>query len=85
MSNSFATPWNMALMEYRDFPGKNSGVGNTSSQSRDGTRVPCLAARFFTTEPPGKPLKKNIYTYNWVTLLYTWNNIVNQLYFKKQL
>ena len=27
-------------------------------------------------------LKKHIYMYNWITLLYTWN-IVNQLYFFK--
>ena len=26
-----------------------------SSQSRDQTRVSCVAGRFFTTEPPGKP------------------------------
>ena len=28
-----------------------------SSQPRDLTRVSCLAGGFFTTEPPGKPLK----------------------------
>ena len=27
-----------------------------SSQSRDRTRVTCIAGGFFTTEPPGKPL-----------------------------
>ena len=27
-----------------------------------------------------KNIEKNIYIYNWITLLYTWN-IVNQLYF----
>ena len=26
----------------------------------------------------------NIYIYNWITCLYTWNNIVNQLYFSKK-
>ena len=26
-----------------------------SSQLRDRTRVSCIAGRFFTTEPPGKP------------------------------
>ena len=33
-----------------------------------------------------KNLKKNIHTYmyNWITLLYTWRNIVNQLYLKKK-
>ena len=38
-------------------------------------------------EPRMKHLKKNRYTYNWMTLLYTWNqhNIVNQLYFKMKL
>ena len=30
---------------------------------------PALAGRFFTTEPPGKPIC--IYIYNWITLLYT--------------
>ena len=29
-----------------------------------------------------KNLKKNVYIYNWITLLYTWN-IANQLYFNK--
>ena len=33
-----------------------------SSQSRDGTWVSCIAARFFTAEPRGKPLVKNICT-----------------------
>ena len=28
-------------------------------------------------------LKENIYMYNWITLLYTWN-IVNQLYLNKK-
>ena len=35
-----------------------SGV---SSQPRDWTRVSCIASRFFTSEPPGKPI-----------ILYTW-------------
>ena len=26
-----------------------------SSQPRDGTQTSCIAGRFFTTEPPGKP------------------------------
>ena len=42
-------------------PSKNAGVGyhfllQGSSQPRDQTHVSCLADRFFTTEPPGKPI-----------------------------
>ena len=32
-----------------------------------------------------KTKKKSGYMYNWFTLLYTWNNIVNQLYSNKSL
>ena len=32
-----------------------------SSYPRDQTQVPWLAGRFFTTEPPGKPLSFNVY------------------------
>ena len=32
-----------------------------SSHPRDQTQVPWLAGRFFTTEPPGKPLSFNVY------------------------
>ena len=44
---------------HRIFPGKNT-VGcrfllRGSSQPRDQTCIPCIAGRFFTTEPPGKP------------------------------
>ena len=47
-------------------PGKIIGVGcpewvampssRASSLPRDRTHIPCIAGRFFTTEPPGKPL-----------------------------
>ena len=53
-----------------DFPDKNIGVGShsllqgISSQPRDRTPCPlvsCTAGRFFTTEPPGKPIKVSFY------------------------
>ena len=34
-----------------------------SSQPRDQTKVSCIAVRFFTTEPPGKPIYVCVYTY----------------------
>ena len=42
------------------FSRKNTGVGchfllRGSSRLRDGTQVSCIAGRFFTPEPPGKP------------------------------
>ena len=61
-----ATLWTVAarLLCPWDFPGKNTGVGYhfllwRSSWSRDQTHVSyvsCTAGRFFTAEPPGKPL-----------------------------
>ena len=46
-----------------DSPGKSTRVvvmpsSRGSSQLRDRTCVSCIAGRFFTTEPPGKPLKE---------------------------
>jgi len=46
-----------------DSPGKSTRVvvmpsSRGSSQLRDRTWVSCIAGRFFTTEPPGKPLKE---------------------------
>ena len=43
-----------------DFPGKNIGVGSHSLHegilpAQDQTWVFCIAGRFFTTVPPGKP------------------------------
>ena len=46
-----------------------------SSQPRDQTRVFCIAGRFFTTEPSGKPRYKQ-HTWNfieWGTLKVIWN------------
>ena len=44
-----------------NFPGKNTGVGyhflfQGSSWPRDWIQVSCIAGRFFTSEPPKKPL-----------------------------
>ena len=46
-----------------DSPGKSTRLvvmpsSRGSSQLRDRTWVSCIAGRFFTTEPPGKPLKE---------------------------
>ena len=40
-----------------DSPGKNTGMGATvyPRGQNPSLRVSCLAGRFFTTEPPGKP------------------------------
>ena len=43
-----------------DYPGKSTGVGchfllQGIFLTQGLNRVPCLAGRFFTTEPPGKP------------------------------
>ena len=43
-----------------DFQGKNTGVGciffsRRSSQPRDWTVIFCIAGKFFTTKPPGRP------------------------------
>ena len=53
LNHKGTSPWNS--------PGQNTGVGNLSfsrgsSQLRDLAQVSCIAGRFFTTEPPGKPL-----------------------------
>ena len=47
-----------------DSPGKSTGVGCHALlqgifPTRDQTQVSCIAGRFFTTEPPGKPACKN--------------------------
>ena len=60
MFNFFATLWTLAHQAPRSmgFPSKNSGVGCyhlLQSWPKDWTRTPCIAGRFFTTEPPGKP------------------------------
>ena len=47
-------------------PGKNTGVGchalrQGSSRPRDWTRNSCIAGRFCTAEPPGKPVFMCVY------------------------
>ena len=65
----FATPWTIACQapcpwdsQARILEWVAICSSRESSWSRDGTHVPCLTGRFFTTEPPGKPwkLKRNI-------------------------
>ena len=44
-----------------------------SSQLRDQTHVPCIAGRFFTSEPPGKPsLLSTTYIYHHVVQVSWW-------------
>ena len=64
---TLATPWTVAhkLLCPWDFPGKNTGVDCFSSpedlpdpgiKPASQTHSPCIASRFFTIEPPGKPI-----------------------------
>ena len=41
-----------------------------STRSRDQTWVSCIAGRFFTTEPPGKPKECTPDTYKWHVLIW---------------
>ena len=66
--DSFVIPWTVAhqLLCPWDFPGKNMGVGcHFLLQGIFPTQGanPCLllAGGFFTTEPPGKPLKEDMF------------------------
>ena len=59
----FATPWTVTLQAPlpTDFPGKNTEAGchflfQGIFPTRDGTLISCLAGRFSTTKPPGKPI-----------------------------
>ena len=57
-----------------DSPGKDTGVGclpfsGGSSSPRAWTHFSCIAVRFFTTEPPGKPFKTDYTKYSWTTWL----------------
>ena len=54
----FETPWTAALPGSfdHDFPGKNTGVGCHCLLSGIEPWSPALSGRFFTTEPPGKPI-----------------------------
>ena len=64
-SDLFVTPWTVARQDplFMGFPGKNTGVGcyfllqgifPTQGSSKPGYWA--LEDRFFTTEPPGKPM-----------------------------
>ena len=60
----FATLWNVPakLLCPQDFPGKNTRVGchfllhGLFPTQEGSTWISCIAGRFFTTKPPGKPL-----------------------------
>ena len=61
VSNSLWPPLARLLCPW-DFPGKNTGVGCHflfwgSSWPRGRTCISCIAGRFFTTDPAGKPLQ----------------------------
>ena len=56
------TPWTVAHQApmFMGFPRQELewvaiSFSRASSWSRDQTRISCIAGRFFTTEPPGKP------------------------------
>ena len=59
--SDFVTPWTVAHLGPRDFPGKNTGVGSQLPSPGDlpdpGIKPasPTLTGGFFTTESPGKP------------------------------
>ena len=61
----FATPWTVALpvssvhgiFQARILESVAVPSSRGSSQPRDWTRVSCIAGRFFTTMPPGKPIQ----------------------------
>ena len=59
MSDSMCSPMDCSSLVW-NFPGKNTRVvaistSRGSSWLRGGTRISCIAGRFFTTEPPWKP------------------------------
>ena len=59
----FATPWTVAhqaplslgILQARILEWVAMPSSRGSSQPRDGIQVSCIAGRFFTTEPAGKP------------------------------
>ena len=61
MSDSFAAPWTAALQASLSvgFPRQEYWSGFPFPSSDPGIKLqfPALAGRFFTAEPPGKPLK----------------------------
>ena len=64
MSDSFVTPWtvapqaplSMGFSQARMLALVAIFFSRGSSRPRDWTCVSCIAGRFFTTEPPGKPI-----------------------------
>ena len=77
----FATPWTVALqvplsMEFsrqKYWSGLPFPSPEKSSGPRDWTHISCLAGRFFTTEPPGKPYKSPLYGWGNFTQLFGWS------------
>ena len=69
MSNSYAKP--ARLLCPWDFPGKNTGCHFLLQEISVLGWNPALAWRFFTTEPPGKPLPccYHLYIYLWLLCL----------------
>ena len=72
MSDSFATPRTVALQGYSLFIGCSrqeyyTGLPFSTLVDLPNTRIesssPALAGRFFTTEPPGKPMKGTLFTH----------------------
>ena len=68
MSNSFSIPWIIprqtpvhGISQARILDGVSISFSRGSSQPRDRTLVSCIAGRFFTTQPPGKPNFNNIF------------------------
>ena len=63
MSNSFLTLWtvacqvplSMGILQARVLEWVAMSFSRGSSRPRDQSCISCLAGRFFTTEPPGKP------------------------------
>ena len=58
-----------------DSLGKSTGVGchaflRRSSRPRNQTHVSCIAGRFFTAEPLGKPVYMHTYIYVFIYILY---------------
>ena len=83
----FETPWTAALPGSfdHDFPGKNTGVGCHCLLSGIEPWSPALSGRFFTTEPPGKPIivfVNCIYlqlSHSWLSILYFCASLLKML------
>ena len=55
MDNSLPGSSIHGIFQARILEGVAMSFSRGSSQTRDQTHVYCIAGRFFTTEPPGKP------------------------------